>query len=170
MGARDATGRFAVAGPKRMSQHPFYTAYQAMKRRCYVQSAAGYQNYGGRGIVVCDRWLEPGVGFWNFVEDMGDRPDDSAMPSGRTFWSIDRIDGDGPYSPENCKWSSPALQAENRSTTALTVDDVHAIRRDYVRGVTRWRKGNVDELAERYGVSARAVRDAATGKTWKHVN
>jgi len=70
--------------------------------RCYNSRFPSYKNYGGRGIGVCDRW-RPAMGgsFANFLQDMGVRP------PGKT---IDRVDNDGNYIPENCKWSTPTEQ------------------------------------------------------------
>lgn len=88
---------------------PTYLSWVAMKSRCYKEKDINYKNYGGRGIKVCDRWLErKGLGFVNFLEDMGERPE------GLT---LDRIDVNGNYEPENCKWSTRTEQSRNKQNT-----------------------------------------------------
>ena len=82
-----------------------YKAWQSMKNRCYNNNYFLYENYGGRGISVCDRWLDS---FESFYEDMGDRPKGS---------QIDRIDNNGNYTPENCRWISPCGNSRNRKTS-----------------------------------------------------
>jgi len=73
-----------------------------MMARCYNKNHHAYKNYGGRGIIVCERWLD----FALFYEDMGNRP------SGR--FSLDRIEINGNYFKQNCKWSNDFEQARNR--------------------------------------------------------
>lgn len=85
-----------------MKGTPEYRAWASMKSRCLNRSAQHYHNYGGRGISVCDRWVNS---FENFYEDMGNRPDGL---------SLDRIDNDKGYSPDNCKWATWIEQANNR--------------------------------------------------------
>lgn len=89
-----------------LSKTKLYDIWVQMKMRCYTPNNKGYKNYGGRGITVCDRWLEPeGKGFLNFLEDMGERPEGM---------SLERKDNDLGYSPENCIWDTRGNQCINR--------------------------------------------------------
>lgn len=93
------------------SRNPTYSKYQAMKQRCGNPNHKDYPNYGGRGIEICERWLNS---FDNFLTDMGE------SPKGH---SIDRIDVNGNYEPSNCRWATKQTQARNtRSNRKVTID------------------------------------------------
>lgn len=87
------------------TSHPLYQTWKGMKSRCFYEGHNEYDNYGGRGISICERWLDPEYGFWNFVEDMGEKPAED--------YSIDRIDPDRDYEPENCRWAKKLEQIRN---------------------------------------------------------
>lgn len=87
-----------------MVDTPEWHTWCAMRDRCQNENNAKYPRYGGRGITVCDRWLES---FNNFFDDMGEKPGGE--------YSIERTNNDGDYKPENCKWATPKEQSLNKS-------------------------------------------------------
>lgn len=105
-------------------KHPLYNSWRGMLDRCNTESNKAYPNYGGRGIKICDRWLPP-YGFWNFVKDMGNKPSYDTSSGGRTKYSLDRIDVNGDYCPENCRWANQSQQMNNtRRNKRYTVSSI----------------------------------------------
>ena len=82
-----------------------YETWYAMRRRCNNKNNMDYRHYGGRGIKVCERW-NGSHNFLAFFEDMGLKPSSKH--------TIDRIDNDGDYTPENCRWSTQEQQTKNQ--------------------------------------------------------
>lgn len=115
--------------PSSWKPTPEQECLYSMRKRCFNKSHRSYANYGGRGIKVCDRWMG-NEGLRNFIDDMGLRP-----VSG---YSIDRIDNDGDYCPDNCRWASVLIQNRNRRSCNMITHN----------GETK----NASEWAEEYSI------------------
>lgn len=106
-----------------LSKSPEWVSWHAMRARCKYASSKDYTNYGGRGISVCEAWES----FDAFLNDMGNRPSPNH--------SLDRIDPDKGYEPDNCRWATPLEQANNRRDNVIvTIDGQEMTLRNAVRG------------------------------------
>lgn len=102
---------------------PEAVCYNAMHQRCTNPKTMNFSDYGGRGIKICDRWLES---FENFLSDMGEKPSKNH--------SIDRIDPDGNYEPDNCRWVPRSVQDNNKRNSRKLAYNGR------VQTVTEWAK------------------------------
>lgn len=130
---------------------PTYYTWTAMKARCNNPNHHAWHRYGGRGITVCEHWLGP-TGFATFLADMGERP---------ATRSLDRIDNDGNYEPDNCRWATNAEQG--RHARKLTEDDVRQIRISFANGSKQ------ASLGRHFGVTQSAISAICRRENWSHV-
>lgn len=116
---------------RRVLGHPLHSVWASMISRCYHENNPGYPQYGARGIQVCNEWRD----FWNFVkwsDSIGGKPDG---------YSLDRIDVNGNYCPENCRWADDETQQNNKRTNQyLTYNGETLSLSQWSRklGVSRW--------------------------------
>lgn len=124
------------------------STWRNMISRCHDHKNAAYKNYGARGIRVCDAWR---ASFSVFANDMGPRP----LPG----YSLDRVDNNGGYSPENCRWATSKTQVRNSRTAKITEKDVremvHAVVLDGLA---------IEDLALAYPISCNQIRSIILGK------
>lgn len=100
---RGRTGRYSPAFKHGDSTTPEYRSWAGMRKRCYDQNYPGYKYYGARNITVCERWRNS---YEAFLSDMGRKPSPGH--------SLDRIDNDGNYHPDNCRWATRSEQNRNK--------------------------------------------------------
>lgn len=102
-----STGQWSRKHGYANPNNPTYNSWWAMRQRCEDPKHKSYATYGGRGIRVCDEWLD----FANFLRDMGERPSRK--------YSLGRIDSNGDYGPGNCRWETAKQQQNNRRSNRL---------------------------------------------------
>ena len=123
-----------------------------MRQRCYYPKHVAYRTYGGRGVSICDEWRDDFVAFRDWAVAAGYSDD----------LTIDRIDGNGNYEPDNCRWVSRAEQAHNTRTTKLTMAIATEIRSCYASGMFTMR-----DLAAKFGIAPSGVHKLIHNQSWQ---
>jgi DNA-binding CsgD family transcriptional regulator len=140
-GCRRSENMRKIAKKHGNSAHPLYVRWLNMHNRCYDPAHNRYYRYGGRGIFVCERWHD----FNLYLEDV--------LPTYREGLTLDRIDNDGSYSPDDFRWASYRVQARNRPACVVTEKEIADMRRMYVgTGCTQ------KEVGEAFGYSRDTVK------------
>lgn len=134
-----------------MTKTPEYNVWIHIIQRCYNTNNSNYHNYGGRGIIVCDRWKNS---FEIFYKDMGPRLSDKH--------SLDRINNNGNYEPSNCRWTTMTEQNRNRNFNVIkNIQEANDIRELYKNN-----NYTQQELADSYNCSVRIINQIILNKIW----
>lgn len=129
-------------------RHPLWSMWNNIKARCLCPTNKLYPRYGGRGIRICERWLNS---FPDFLQDVGERPSGT---------SLDRIDNNGNYEPGNVRWATPTQQSRNRRNIRLTPDLVAVVHSRSAAGETG------KSIARDMGVTPTTISRILSGQVW----
>lgn len=130
---------------------PLEFMYSSMFSRCYNPKNNRYKNYGGRGITVCDEWLNSRLRFYNWAIDNG----------WKQGLQLDRIDNDGNYTPENCRLVTLKENTRTRGSNKLS-----EMRARHIVILRKIGKKKIEDIAWFYGINRCTVHRVLNGSTW----
>ena len=128
---------------------PIYITWKAIKQRCLNLNNPAYKDYGGRGIKMCNRWLNS---FENFFADMGEKPDGL---------ELDRIDNDGDYEPNNCHWTTTKENNRNKRDIVLSVEKANKIR------ILKGKGLKLKDIAEKLNIQRHSISNVLYRNDWR---
>jgi len=136
-----------------LNKHPLYSVWHSMKTRCYVKKNRAYKWYGGRGIAICNEWLNDVRCFYDW-----------ALANGFVHGlQLDRINNEGNYEPNNCRFVSSKVNIRNSRHIKLTIDDVKSIKFLIYKGV------EPKYIAKLYHITKEHVYNIKHNKSWKDI-
>ena len=130
-----------------------HSIWKTMKCRCFSLTHSNYKYYGARGITVCDEWHYNFLSFYNWA----------IRNERKKGLTLDRINNDGNYCPENCRWVTHLVNVRNSRHTKLTIEDVKEIKRKLLLGILGCK------IAEDYPVTEAQISSIKRGKQWSDI-
>ena len=136
---------FKPVAPRRLQY-----IYSAMKQRCYNPKHIHYESYNLRGILICDEWFNNSKSFYDWC-----------MANGyESTLTLDRIDNNKGYSPDNCRWTDSKTQCRNKRNNVVTLEIARQIQAEPKRT-------NLDELCLKYRLARSTLKRIKYKQTWK---
>ena len=137
-----------------LREHPLYKVWAGMKTRCYNPNRIQYKNWGGRGIAVCDEWKDNPKAFYDW----------SIANGWKKGLEIDRINNEGNYEPNNCRFIPSQINNQNKSDTKLNSGKVYCIK-----GLLKSKKYKQKQIAEWMNITKYSISDISRNKSWRNV-
>jgi hypothetical protein len=133
----------------------YYRIWRNIKTRCFNPNSKDYNRYGGRGVTICEKWVDDSRNFIDYIQSLRGGNDPQL--------TLDRIDSDKNYEPGNLRWASPALQARNRQNT-ISPETVRILEQHIAMG-----KYTNQQLADMFNISISSLKTIKRGEHWSQL-